>query len=427
VWGFLYISRNSNKFTELQILKIMKKKNLVFCTVTILLIISAQAFSQDWPQFRGVGRDSKATGVVPSAWPSELTQQWKITVGTGDATPVLLGKKIYTFTRQGNEEVVLCLDAPTGKELWKYSYTAPAVTGPPASHPGPRSTPAVANGKIVSFGVSGIVSCLDAASGKLVWKKEEPTALIPQFYTGMSPIIVDGMCIVHVGGKDNGQVIAFDLNTGNEKWKYTGEGPAYASPSVMTAGKIKQIVLVTEKSLISLNLTNGKLLWQVTAIPMQRFYNCVSPYINGQTIYYTGQGSGTKAIQVVKKGNQFVSKELWSTAEIGAKWNTPVLKDGFLYGFTDQKRIYCLNASNGQTGWIDAATNSDFATIVDCGSVLIGLPMTGNLLVFKQDPKAYTEIARYKVAETPVYAFPVIAGNLIYIKDAESLTLYKIN
>ena len=405
----------------------MKKNNLVFCTVSIMLIISVQAFSQDWPQFRGVGRDGKATGVVPSAWPSELTQQWKITIGTGDATPVLLGKKIYTFTRQGNEEVVLCLDAATGKELWKYSYAAPVVTGPPSSHPGPRSTPSVANGKIVTFGVSGIISCLDAATGKLVWKKEDASVPVPQFFTGMSPLITDGMCILQLGGKDNGQVVAFNLNTGAEKWKFTGEGPAYASPSVMTAGKTKQIILFTEKSLIALNPADGKPLWQVAATPLQRFYNCVSPYIDGQTIYYTGQGSGTKAVQVVKEGNQFVTKELWSTAEIGAKWNTPVLKDGFLYGFTDQKRIYCLNASNGQTGWIDAATNSDFATIVDCKSVLIGLPSTGNLLVFKQDPKAYTEVARYKVAETPVYAFPVIAGNLIYIKDAESLILYKIN
>jgi len=405
----------------------MKKNNLFICSATILLIFSARTFSQDWPQFRVVGRDSKVSAVVSSGWPAELAQQWKITVGTGDATPLLIGKKIYTFTRQGSEEVVLCLDAPSGKELWRYSYTAPEVTGPPASHPGPRSTPSVANGKIVTFGVSGIISCLDAATGKLIWKKENVSGALPQFYTGMSPIIIDGICILQTGGKDNGQVVAYDLNTGNEKWKFNGEGPGYASPSVMTTGKTKQLVLFTEKSLITLNLADGKQLWQVAATPAQRFYNCVSPYIDGQTIYCTGQGTGTKAIQVVKDGDKYVTKELWSTPAVGAKWNTPVLRDGFLYGFTDQRRIYCLNASTGQTGWIDEAIHSDFATIVDCGSVLIGLPSTGNLLVFKPDPKTYTEIARYKVAETPVYAFPIVAGNLIYVKDAESLMQYKIN
>jgi outer membrane protein assembly factor BamB len=189
---------------------------------------------------------------------------------------------------------------------------------------------------------------------------------------------------------------------------------------------MKQVIMFTEKNLISLNLADGKLLWQIAAPPQQRFYNCVSPYIDGQIIYYTGQGLGMKAIKVEKQGDQYVTKDLWSNPEVGAKWNTPVLKDGFLYGFTDQKRIYCLNASTGQTAWVDNVVNSDFATIVDCGPVIIGFPQTGYLIVFKPDNKAYSEITRYKVSETAVYAFPVVAGNSIYVKDAESLMLYKI-
>ncbi len=405
----------------------MKKNNLIISFVIVMLIFSANLFSQDWPQFRGVGRDSKVTGFkAPASWPAELALQWKVKVGTGDATPVLVGKKIYLNTRQEGDEVILCLDAAIGKEIWIYKYPIPPVTGPPSSHPGPRSTPSVANGKIITLGVSGIVTCLDAANGKLVWKKEDASIPVPQFFTGMSTLVVDGMCIVHLGGKDNGQLFAYDLNTGNEKWKYASEGPSYSSPSVMTIDKKKQLVLFTEKNLIGVDLADGKLLWQVPAAPLQRYYNCVSPYIDGKTIYYTGQGAGTKAIQVVKKGNQFTTKELWSNTEIGAKWNTPVLKDGFLYGFTDLRKIYCLNASTGQKAWIDEATNNEFATIVDCGSVIIGFPSTGYLIVFKPDPTAYSEIAKYKVSETPVYAFPIVAGNLIYVKDAENLILYKI-
>jgi len=408
----------------------MKKTNFLFRSMVFALIMisSLNSYSQDWPQWRGIGRDSKVMGFkAPSAWPTELKQEWKVTVGFGDATPVLTGNKIYLNTRQGNEEVVLCLEAATGKELWKYSYTAPAVTGPPASHPGPRSTPSVANGKIVSFGVSAILSCLDANTGKLIWKRENPTNVVPQFFTGMSPIIVDNLCIAHVGTKDNGEVIALDLNSGSEKWKWAGDGPAYASPSVMTIDGKKHLIVQTEKNLMALNLSDGKLLWQIATPIQQRFYNAASPYIDGQTIYYTGQGTGMKAIKVEKSGNEYVTKELWSNTEVGAKWNTPVLKDGFIYGFTDQKRIYCLNAATGQTAWIDNAVNSDFASIVDCGSVIIGLPSTANLIVFKPESKAYSEVVRYKVSETPIYAFPVIAGNIIYVKDAETLTRYKIN
>ena len=393
----------------------------------IFLISFSNLFSQDWPQFRGVGRDSKVTGFkAPKAWPAELKQVWKINVGFGDATPALSGKMIYLAVRQNADEVILCLDAASGKELWRSAYPAPAVTGPASSHPGQRSTPAISDGKIVTFGVSGILTCLDAATGKVLWKKENPENAVPQFFTGMSPLIADGLCIVHLGTKDKGQVVALNLATGSEKWKWEGDGPSYASPSLMTSGKDKNVVVQTEKSLMALSLADGKLLWQVPTPVQQRFYNCTSPYINGDIIYYTGQGSGTKAIQVMKQGDKYVTKELWSNPEIGAKWNTPVLKDGFLYGFTDQRRIYCIDASTGKTAWYDTTVNSDFATIVDCGPVIIGLPSTGNLIVMKPDPKAYTEMAKYKVAETPVYAFPVISGNAIYVKESENLLMYTL-
>ena len=407
----------------------MKRSTRIISLLALLTVfVSTDSFSQDWPQFRGIGRDAKVTGFkAPSTWPAELKQEWKVQVGFGDATPVLSGNKIYLNTRQGADEVILCLDASTGKELWKSLYPSVAVTGPSSSHPGPRSTPAVAGGKIVTFGASAIISCLDAGTGKVLWRRENPTNVVPQFFTGMSPIIVDNLCIVYIGTKDNGEVLALDLNTGNEKWKWAGDGPAYASPSVMTIDGKKHLIVQSEKNLMALNMTDGKLIWQIATPVQQRFYNSVSPYIDGQTIYLSGQGTGTKAIKVEKSDNGYATKELWSNTEVSSKWNTPVLKNGFLYGFTDQKRIYCLNASTGKTAWIDNAVNSDFATIVDCGSVIIGLPSTQTLIVLKPESTAYTEVVKYKVAETPIYAFPIVAGNLIYIKDAETLTRYRIN
>lgn len=406
----------------------MKKSFLFFSILLAMLMMPANLFSQEWPQFRGINRDSKVTGFkAPAAWPAALAQQWKVKVGTGDATPVLVGKQIYLHTRQEGDEVILCLDAATGKDLWAYKYPAPPVTGPAGSHPGPRSTPAFADGKIVTYGTSGILSCIDAVTGKVIWRREDPTNAVPQFFTGMSPLIVDGICIAHVGSKDNGKILALDLKTGSEKWNVQSDGPAYASPSLMTVSGKKHIIIQSEKNLMALDFNDGKVLWQIATVPAQRFYNSVSPYIDGNKIYYTGQGTGIKAVEIVRESDKYVAKELWSNTEVGAKWNTPVLKNGYLYGFSDQRRIYCVNASNGQTSWIDAATHSDFATIQDCGQVLVGFPQTANLIVFKADPSAYSEVAKYKVTETAVYAFPVIAGNLIYIKDAENLTLYRID
>jgi outer membrane protein assembly factor BamB len=408
----------------------MKKTDVIFLTMAIMVIMicSTNAFSQDWTQFRGSTRDSRVAGFkAPQTWPKNLEQVWKVSVGSGDASPVLSGNRIYLATRQGSDEVILCLDAGTGKEIWKNSYPAAAVTGPSSSHPGPRSTPAISDGKIVTFGVTGILSCFDAATGKVVWRKENPENRVPQFFTAMSPMIVDGLCIAHLGAPDKGEVVAIELANGAEKWKWTGDGPSYASPSLLTIDGKKHVIIQTEKSLISLNLTDGKLVWLVPTPVQQRFYNCTSPYINGQIVYYTGQGTGMKAIQVIRDGEKYTTKELWSNGEVGAKWNTPVLKDGYLYGFTDQKRIYCLDASTGKTAWIDNGVNGDFASVIDCGAVIMGLPSTANLLVFKPDNKQYAEIARYKVSETPIYAFPVVAGNMIYVKDAESLIQYKLN
>lgn len=396
----------------------------------VLLVVSilSSSFSsaQDWPQWRGLNRDSRVTGFkAPSAWPAALKQEWKVQVGSGDATPVLSGNKIYLNTRQGDQEVVLCLDAATGKELWKNQYPAAAVTGPASSHPGPRSTPALSDGKLITFGVTEIISCFNAGTGKLLWRHENPDNIVPQWFSAMSPLITDNTCIIHTGTNDKGEVLVLDLNTGNEIWKWNGDGPSYSSPSIMVVDGKKQIIVQTEKNLIALSFTDGKLLWQVSTPAQQRYYNCVSPYINGQIIFFTGQGSGTKAIRVEKSGNAFTAKELWSNNEVGAKWNTPILKDGLLYGFSDQRRIYCLNASSGQTAWIDNVVNSDFSTIVDCGAVIIGLTSTDNLIVFKPGGKAYSEIAKYKVSDSPIYTYPIVAGDKIYIKDAETLTLYK--
>lgn len=397
------------------------------CIISACALISVSVVAQEWTQFRGSGLNNRISGIkTPDKWPQTLTQVWKVNVGTGDASPVISGNRVYLITRQGMNEVAMCLNSETGEELWKSPYPAPAVTGPASSHPGPRSTPAIADGKVVTLGVSGVLSCFDAQSGKLLWRKENPSNAVPQFFTGTSPLVTDGLCIVHLGTQKKGEVLALNLATGAEKWKWSGDGPSYSSPSLMTIEGKKHVILLTEDKLIALDMADGKLLWQVQAVPQQRFYNCTSPYIDGQMIYFTGQGTGTKAIKVSKEGEYFVPKEIWSNPDVGAKWNTPVLRDGFLYGFTDQRRIYCINAGTGKTAWLNEEVQSDFATLLDCGDFLAGLPSTGNLLILRPDSKAYSEIVRYKVTETPVFAFPVLKGNSVYIKDAESLILYRI-
>jgi outer membrane protein assembly factor BamB len=366
---------------------------------------------------------------VPATWPAQFNQKWKVSVGAGvDSTPALVGDRLFVLARQGAEEVVLAIEAATGKELWRNTYACPAVTGPSASiHPGPRSSPAVANGKVVTIGVTGIVSCLDAATGKLLWRKDDFPGGYPIFYTGTSPLITDGMAIVQIGAPANGGVVAYDLNSGDQKWKWTGDGPGYGAPALMTAGGTRQIVTLTDKLVVGVALADGKLLWQIPYPVAGRGYNAATPIIDGTTIYIAGQGRGTQAIQIEKQGDTFAVKNLWANAQLGVQFNTPVLKNGFLYGLSDRGNYFCINAKTGETAWTDTERHGNFGAILDAGSVLIGLTQDGTMQVFQPGEKAFTSVASIKVGETQTYAHPILAGNRIFVRDQDSLILWLIN
>jgi outer membrane protein assembly factor BamB len=410
----------------IQVMKTIHRSLTAWAGLALLISVTYVS-AQDWPQWRGVNRDGKTAGFkVPQKWPETLTQKWKVTVGTGDATPALVGDKLYVFARQGEEEILSCLNLSDGKELWQNKYTAQAVTGAAARHPGPRSCPAVADGKVVTMGVGGVVSCVDAATGKELWRKDEFPKVVPQFFTAMSPIIVDGLCVAHVGAKENSAMVAFDLTTGDVKWKWTGDGPAYGSPVLMTVDGVKQIVQQAEKTLVSVAVADGKKLWQIDTPIQGRVFNSATPIVDGTTVIYTGQGKGTKAVKVEKQGDAFTTRELWSNDQVGTGYNTPTLKDGLLFGISDKGNIFCLDSKTGQTAWTDTTKRENFSSVVDAGSVIIALSEKSGLVVFSPSKTQYEQLAQFKVSENPIYAHPIPTGNKIIVKDSDTVTLWSV-
>jgi len=401
---------------------------LIACATGIMPVPPTRAGAQDWPQWRGPHRDGKVTGFIAhQTRPQSLVEKWKTAVGSGDATPALVGDRLFVFARQGDDEVTLCLNAADGSQIWKDKYAAQAVTGAASRHPGPRSSPAVADRKVVTLGVGGVLSCFDAATGKPVWRKDPFPKVVPMFFTASSPIIVDGLAVAQLGGKGNGAIIAYDLATGVEKWRWAGEGPEYASPVVFTAAGTKQIAALTEKSVVGVALSDGKLLWQLPFVPQRRAYNAATPIVDGATVIYTGAGRGTKAVKIERRGNGFATRELWSSPEPAPQFNTPVLKDGLLFGFSALGNLYCINAQTGRTAWVDTVRHGrGFATVLDVGAYVVALPSTAELIAFKPVGSQYEEVARIKVADTPTYAHPVIAGNRIFVKDEDAVTLWTI-
>jgi outer membrane protein assembly factor BamB len=199
----------------------------------------------DWPQWRGANRDGAVTDfTAPQSWPAELKQQWKVTVGVGHASPLFVDGKVYVFARQGDEEVLLSLDGATGKEVWRSAQPIAYEMNPAArGHgKGPKSTPVYSNGKIYTFGITGVLSCHDARTGKLRWRKEfskQYPNTSPLYGTAMSPVVEGGLLIAHVGGQDKGALTAFDAETGAVKWAYDMDGPAYASPIVVEQAGVR--------------------------------------------------------------------------------------------------------------------------------------------------------------------------------------------
>jgi len=387
--------------------------------------------AQDWPQWRGPNRDGKAEGFkAPATWPKELNQKWKVAVGSGDATPALVGGKLYVFSRQDTDEITRSLDAATGKEEWSDKYNAPTVSGPDGPHGGPRSSPAVADGKVVTLGVGGTVSCLDAANGKVLWRKDDFKGAWPKFHTSVSPIIAGGLAIVQLGKESDGAVVAYDLASGEQKWKWATEGPGYASPVLATIGGTKMIITATSKSVVGLDAATGKLLWQTAFAPSGMAYNAATPVVEGETVYISGQGPGrgTKALKIEKSGDVFSAKEVWSNADNAVQFNTPVLKKGRLYGLTGRDNWFCINAENGQSEWsAPSGGRRGFGSIVDAGPVLLALTPSAQLTVIEPNDKEFKQLASYKVGEGDTYAYPIAAGNKVYVKDKDSVTQYSLD
>lgn len=181
-----------------------------FTLILASAFLSAMAAAQDSPQWRGPNRDGIVGGIsIPQAWPKTLKEEWKVTVGVGHSTPVVADGGIFVFARQGEEEVLLSLDAATGKEIWKSSEPiAYEMHEAARGHgKGPKSTPVIYKGSVYTLGISGVLSSHDARTGKLKWRQEfskQYPKTSPLFGTSMSPVIDSGLLIAHVGGHDNG-------------------------------------------------------------------------------------------------------------------------------------------------------------------------------------------------------------------------------
>jgi outer membrane protein assembly factor BamB len=291
---------------------------------------------------------------------------------------------------------------------------------------GPTATPVVAGGRVFTHGINGHVSAYDAAKGTVLWRKNfagEFKATSPVFGASASPIVDGSNVIVHVGGDDSGALTAFDAATGKVNWKWDSDGPAYTSPIIATLGGVRQLITQSQKHCLAVSPANGKLIWK---IPFTTPYdqNSVTPVVVNDLVIFGGVQKPMFAVKVT--GTE--AKQVWETNETTVYMSTPVVNGTTLYGMSTKQRgsLFAMNATTGEVLWKGEGRLGENASLTDVGSALLVVTDGGNLIVQQKTDGALKELMRYKVADSPVWAAPAVAGDQILIKDKTTLTLFKV-
>jgi outer membrane protein assembly factor BamB len=407
--------------------RLAQKEVVVKSLLLAAAVLSAHSVLwAQWPQWRGPNRDGKvAAEHVPASWPAKLSPKWTQKVGEGYSTPVVSGGRIFVHGRQDPDEVVTALDLGTGNVAWNARYQSAFNKNKYANEmsKGPFSTPLVANGLVYTLGTSAVLSAFDEKTGDLKWRKDWSKEIdTSKMFTGtaMSPIIVGGLLVVHVGDDGEGAFYGLDPTTGAEKWTLPGHGPGYASPVIRTGGGAGDLVTMTDKAVVGVEASTGKLLWTIP-FPDEWNENIVTPVFAGDLVIISGTRKGTFGYRLEAAG----PKQVWHNTDVPMYMSSPVADGDFIYGFTNRRKgqIFCVETATGKIRWATEGRAGGNASLQIAGPNLIVLTTEGDLLVVKKSPEKYEELHRFKVADSGTWAQPVVLTDGILIRDAQSVSL----
>lgn len=406
---------------------------LLCSSVACLLSVAVVDVDAQWPQWRGPNRDGVAAAAsVPVTWPETVTLKWKQQVGEGYSSPVVEGGRVFVHSRRDPEEIVTALDLASGKAVWTDRYAAPFAKNQYAKQMarGPFSSPLVSGGRLFTLGVTAVLSAYDAASGKLLWRKDWSKEIdTSKLFTGtaMSPIVHGGLLIVHVGDDGEGAFRAFDPASGKERWSLPGHGPGYASPIVTTVAGVRHMVTMTDKAVVGIDPAAGTLLWQIP-FPDEWNENIVTPVVAGDVLVVSGTRKGTLGYRLEKSAGGWAAKQVWHNAELAMYMSSPIADGTFVYGLSSRRKgqLFCLDAKTGVAKWTTEGRAAQNAALVSAGPNLLVLTSDGDLLVVKRSPEGFEEVRRYKVAQTQTWSHPILVGNQLVIRDADSVALWSL-
>jgi outer membrane protein assembly factor BamB len=393
------------------------------CLFAVFWLAAETSRGEDWPCWRGPRQDgvSRETGLLKT-WPaSGLRVLWQADLSGGYSSVAVAQGRLYTHTaRNKKEEIVLCLDAATGKERWRYVYPCDYdrhVTLKEGDDSGPRATPAVDGDRVYTIGTTGVVLCLDAQSGRKVWQRdllELGGRRCPLRGYCSSPLIRGEHLYVHPGGSRNNSIAALNKRDGSLVWQALNDNVSCSTP-IWIEGAPPQILFLTAEGAVGVAPQDGKLLWRYAWKRGMSLHAATPVYQGGRVFLSSGHGGGGVLFRL---GTEAGPETVWTTRAMQNQYATSVLYEGHLYGFSDT-RLRCLDFATGEVLWTHVGLGKGSLLVAD-GCLLL-LSERGDLVLAEATPKGYVEKGRCRVLDGASLSVPVLAGGRLYLRNEQRL------
>ena len=395
-----------------------------------ILLATSPVSAGDWPQWLGPNRDGIAVGeklIQPKSgeeWPT----LWKKTLGEGWATPVVVKGKVVIHHRPGAEESIDCLDADSGKSLWRHSFTSGYRDGFGMAE-GPRSTPTITGAKVFTYGPQGILNCLDFTTGKLKWTIDLAKQFrSPKGFFGRccSPLVVGKLVMLDVGGPGAG-VVAFDMETGKAVWRATDHENDYSSPSVTSIGGVSCSLFFNRDGFLGLEVKTGRrLFFERFRSPINASVNAATPLVVGDSVFVSSCYDVGAAVWKLKPdGKGGVSTQtIWKKGgSLDSHYATAVHHDGHLYGFHGRQErgpeLRCVSLGDGSVKWTSGRMSAGNLILAD-GKLLI-LTEDGELILTPATPEGFKVLHRQQILGLEARAHFALANGKLYARDKRRL------
>jgi outer membrane protein assembly factor BamB len=386
----------------------------------------AAKLEANWPGFRGPGRDSIIPGThIATDWAaSPPVKLWRQPIGPGWGSFAVRGDLLYTQEQRGEDEIVACYNAATGKPVW--AHRDPARFWESNAGAGPRATPALHDDRLYTLGATGIVNALDADSGAVLWSRNagsDTGMKVPGWGFAGSPLVLGDMVIVAASGK----LVAYDVATGAPRWLGPAGGDSYSSPQLVTIDGVAQILLLSSQGAMSVAPADGSLLWKYAWRSDTRIMQpAVTP--DGDFLMTTGDAMGGGSIRrvgVAHGPGGWTPEARWTSTGLKPSFNDSVVYEGHVYGFNGSI-LACIDLKDGNRNWKGGRYGAGQLVLLRDQGLLLVVSEEGEIALVRAAPEQFTELARFPAIEGKTWNHPVLAGDRLLVRNGNEMAAFRL-